>query len=142
MQAHPSDPGSSPSEHPHDGQVVSASIWHRFSLPVLALGARDLYTVVIEGFGFTLPVSFHPTPICGFYLSVNVAAVSVRAAQNAALALAARAWTRKGFASLSSSAPQLRIDHIRCVPERFRSWSVSGFAFHHDPTPPHEQGAA
>ena len=98
---------------------MPASIWHRFSLPVLALGARDLYTVVIEGFGFTLPVSFHPTPICGFYLSVNVAAVSVRAAQNAALALAERAWARKGFASLSSSTPQLRIDHIRGSPKKF-----------------------
>ena len=146
MQAPSSDPSTSPPAKPRDTHVASARFWHRFllrpSLPVFAFGARGLYSVVVEGFGLTLPVSFHPSPICGFYLSVNVAAVSVRAAQDAALSIAARTWRRKGYESLSGGAPQLRIDHIRRLPERFRSWSVSGFIFHHEPNPPREQGAA
>jgi|SRR5262245_17767809 len=92
--------------------------------PVIAIGGNDLYSVVVHGTGFSLPIA-DAAPVDGFYTTRIVTAPNARDAERRALLAVERDWRRRGHGSVA-----LEIDSIYILEERFRLRSGSGAAFY------------
>ena len=92
--------------------------------PVLALGPRDLYSVIVHGTGFTLPIAGH-APAIGFYTTRIVAARDAREAQRLAISAVEREWRRRG-----RDPAILEIEEIQALGERFRLRRGGGATFY------------
>src|SRR3989442_1659547 len=69
----------------------------RIPRPVLALGENELYSVMVHGSGFALPIAGE-APAIGFYTTRIVAACNAREAERLALSAVEGDWQRKGRA--------------------------------------------
>ena len=96
----------------------------RIPRPVFALGQNDLYSVVVHGGGFQLPIA-GSEPAIGFFTTRIVAARGVRHAEELALSRVERDWRRRGRGPVA-----LEVDQTCLLPERFRLRSGTGAAFY------------
>jgi hypothetical protein len=118
----------------HDEEKVASVLrlrWRdwlpKLPRPIIAFGDKDLYLVLLEGRGFSIPVPGE-TPATGFFANAVVAASTIRDAERLAIEAIRRQWHRRRFARFSID-PTLRIDEITRLVDRFRARSRFGFAF-------------
>jgi hypothetical protein len=100
--------------------------------PVFALGAKDLYSVLIEGSGFSLSISGTDAPVIGFFTTRFVAATDGRQAEKTAFESVLHEWRCKGFLKLSGTIPKLHVEKIQLLSDRFLFRSGGGFTFFPD----------
>ena len=92
--------------------------------PVLALGQQELYSVLVHGTGFALPIE-DGLPVDGFFTSRIVAARDVREAKRRALSVVEGDWQRSGRGSVNLEAQEIRV-----LEGRFRVRSGGGATFY------------
>lgn len=100
-----------------------------FSLPVVALPGRRIYSVRLHGSGISLPVEGAPTPIVGFHVTYHVAASAVRAAEERAVSRLKDWWDT--FYEDTAGQLEIEIEETREFGGWFRRRSRSGFAYYH-----------
>jgi hypothetical protein len=101
----------------------------RVPRPVLAVGSRMLYRVLVEGSNFVLPLDGRGSPITGFFTTRFIAARSRAEAETRAHSLVLRDWKRQGFEAQVGGAPKLTTDKSETLRSRFRLRSGGGFTF-------------
>lgn len=115
------------------GHVLKTGTWWgalgRIPRPVVAIGAKQLYRVMIHGSGFSLPPLADAPPIVGFVTTRFVAAANVRDAEAMARSSVLTEWKRRGYEALAGGSPTLGIEHLELVYSRFRVRSGAGFTF-------------
>ena len=115
------------------GHVLSTGTWRdllpRIPRPVLAIGAQQLYRVLIHGSGFSLMLDGGGELIVGFFTTRFVAATNIRDAEIKARASVLTEWKRRGFEASAGSAPILELEDLEVVHSRFRLRSAAGFTF-------------
>jgi hypothetical protein len=101
--------------------------WHDwlFPHPVWAVGSSDLYLVHFEGGGFRLCIDGE-SPAIGFFASTIVRATSFRQAESRATQVILNQWRRRGYAR-SAGFPNLEVEEVQVLPDRFRLRSRFGF---------------
>jgi hypothetical protein len=113
------------------GQVLGTGSWRdllpRIPRPVWAIGAQQLYRVLIHGSGFSL--TGDGEPIVGFFTTRFVAAANVRDAEAQARWSVLTDWKRGGYEASARSSPLLEIEDLELVQSRFRLRSGAGFTF-------------
>jgi hypothetical protein len=97
--------------------------------PVVAFPPNDLYSVMVRGSGFTLPIDGEEKPIIGFITTRIVAAGDVREAERLAISEIERDWRRSGHHELGGPA-SLRVEDINSLSGRFRLRSKFGYIFY------------
>lgn len=102
----------------------------RLPRPVLALGSKDLYSVMLNGQDFILPIRGSKVPVIGFYTTRFVAADNFREAEKAAHKSVMREWENGGYLNLCGKRPSLSTEEVNILNERFRLRSGAGFAFY------------
>jgi hypothetical protein len=100
--------------------------------PVLALGTQELYSVLIEGFDFSLSIGGADDPVIGFFTTRFVAAANIRQAEKTALESVLHEWRCKGFLKLSGTIPKLHVEKIQLLSDRFLFRSGTGVTFFPD----------
>ena len=115
-------------------QAIGTGTWRdwikKIPKPVFALGKNDMYSVLVQGTDFKLPIGITDEPAIGFYTSRFVAAENVHAAKIAARNSVLNEWSTKGFLKVSGSDPKISIEEIDLLYERFRLRSGGGFSFY------------
>ena len=115
------------------GHVLGTGTWRdllpRIPRPVLAIGAQQLYRVLIHGSGFSLALLDGGEPIVGFFTTRFVAAENIRDAETKARSSVLTEWKRRGFEASAGSAPILELEDLEVVHSRFRLRSAAGFTF-------------
>ena len=84
----------------HDDETVAYLIGTRTWLdwlpriprPVIAMGRKDLYSVMMNGQDFILPIEGSKDPVIGFYTTRFVAAKNIREAEKLAHQLVMQEW--------------------------------------------------
>jgi hypothetical protein len=97
--------------------------------PILAFPPNDLYSVMVRGSGFTLPIDGEEKPIIGFITTRIVAARDVREAERLVLSTIERDWRRGGHHELGGPA-SLRVEEVDILTGRFRLRSGCGYIFY------------
>jgi hypothetical protein len=97
--------------------------------PVFALPGRTLYRVLVCGRGISLPVE-GDAPICGFFVSVFVAARSADEAERDALTRVRARWQR--YADRATGELELSVEESEALAVRFVLRPVPGFVFFQD----------
>jgi hypothetical protein len=103
--------------------------------PVFALGKNDLYSVLLKGTGFTLPIEGADDPAISFYTTRFVAAGNMHAAKKAACRSVMNEWSLRGYLKISGREPTISIEEIDLLHERFRLRSGGGFTFYRNDNP-------
>jgi hypothetical protein len=115
------------------GHVLGDGTWRdllpRIPRPVLAIGAQQLYRVLIHGSGFSLPLRGGGEPIVGFFTTRFVAAANVRDAEIKARSSVLTEWKRRGYEASAGASPILELEDLEVVHSRFRLRSGAGFTF-------------
>ena len=113
------------------GDLLGTGTWRdrlpKLPRPVLAVGNRQLYSVVLHGSGFVLPI-VGSEAVIGFFATAVVAATTIREAEQLARDAILRQWTKRKFLP-GEVLPTLEVDEVRRLPQRFRLRSRHGFAF-------------
>lgn len=104
----------------------------RIPRPVLAFGKKDLYSVLINGHDFILPLENSEHPVIGFYTTRTVAAENIRDAEKVAYNLVLMEWNMRGYLKICGGYPSLTSEEITILDEKFRLRSGYGFAFYED----------
>lgn len=104
----------------------------RVPRPVLAFGKKDLYSVLVNGHDFILPLENSTNPLIGFYTTRFVAAENIRNAEEIAHKLVLMEWEKRGYFKISGSYPSLTSEEVTILNEKFRLRSGYGFAFYED----------
>jgi hypothetical protein len=115
------------------GYFLGTGTWRdllpRIPRPVLAIGAQQLYRVLIHGSGFSLPLRDGGERIVGFFTTRFVAAANVRDAEIKARSSVLREWKRRGYEASAGSSPILELEELEVIHSRFRFRSGAGFTF-------------
>jgi hypothetical protein len=123
-------------QHEPIGWVIRTGTWRdlirRIPRPVLALHPTTLFSVLVHGSGFALPIAGGQKPAIGFFATRFVAACNVREAERLALSAIERDWQRKGLHHAAGRTASLAVEEISELSERFRLRSGSGFTFYND----------
>ncbi len=109
-------------------QLLGASIFRIFRLPVVAFGEKDIYRVLLLGQGFQIKHDADK-PLIGFYTTRYISAVIFQEAQVKTKNDVLEEWKQKGWAWIASSDPLLSIEEIDILPDRFLWRKASGFGF-------------
>lgn len=121
------------SEDIEEFHVVSAGRWidffRKIPLPVLAVGNKEIYRVMVHGKDFVLPIR-DSKPGVGFFTTCFVAARDVRSAKNLALKLTADHWQKWGYEKISGSTPTLEVEEVTVLVSRFRFRRGTGYTFY------------
>lgn len=104
----------------------------RVPRPVLAVGSKSLYRVLLEGSLFKFSIAGSDRPIIGFFTTRLVAARNRLEAEAMAKSSVLREWERQGFASRAGAKPSLSVETSEMLSSRFRLRSGAGFAFFGD----------
>ncbi len=102
----------------------------RLPHPVIAFGKKDLYSVLLNGHNFILPIGDSKDPAIGFYTTRFVTAENIREAEKVAHKLVIREWENGGYFKLCGIKPSLTTEEVIIMDERFRLRSGYGFAFY------------
>lgn len=117
-----------------DYYLVGTGTWldwlARIPRPVIAIGRKDLYSVMMKGQDFILPIEGSKDPVIGFYTTRFVAAKNIREAEKLAHQLVMQEWEKKGYDKLCGKRPSLSPEEVTILEERFRLRSGFGFSFY------------
>ena len=98
--------------------------------PVIAFGRYDIYSVLLNGQDFSLPIGGLNDPAIGFYTTRYVAAENIRDAKKAAFVRVIREWENRGYRALCGKKPTLSTEEVLILKKRFRLRSGTGFTFY------------
>jgi hypothetical protein len=98
--------------------------------PLIAFGRKHLYSVLLNGQDFSLPIGGSKDPLIGFYTTRFVAAENLREAEKAAHGRVIREWKRKGYLKLCGKNPTLYTEEVIILNDHFRFRAATGFAFY------------
>ena len=116
------------------GYLLGTGTWldwfPKLPRPMIAIGKKDLYSVLINGEGFTLPVDGTKDSAIGFYTTRFVAAENIREAEKVAYDRVLKEWEHKGFLELCGKKPVLSTEEVVILDEWFIFRSATGFAFY------------
>ena len=104
----------------------------RVPRPVLAIGSKTLYRVLMEGSDFVLTIDGGDRHLVGFFTTRFVAARCRREAEKQAMSSVLRDWLRQGLDTRAGGLPKLTIEESDALRSRFRIRSGGGFAFFGD----------
>jgi len=103
-----------------------------FALPVVVVGARGMYRVMIQGEGFVLPIQNTGESVVGFYTTRFVSASSRLEAEAKAKLHVIREW--QGLSLMShftgTEEPCLTVAESSFIDGRFRRNQGQGFSFY------------
>ena len=118
------------------GYLLGTGTWldwlPKLPRPVIAFGKKDLYSVLLNGEGFTLPIDDSNDPAIGFYTTRYVAAENIRDAEKVARERVLKEWERRGFYELCDKEPVLSTEEVIILDGWFIFRSATGFAFYDD----------
>jgi len=98
--------------------------------PALALGAKSLYLVSLEGSDFSLNIGETTRPVVGFFTHRIVAAETEDEAKLMACAAVCEQWRDRGYEYLALKLPGLVVNEIERLDGWVRLRSGAGFTFH------------
>ena len=123
-------------DHDNDGDfhLLGTGTWldwlPNLPRPVIALWRKDIYSVLLNGQDFSLPIGGSEDPVIGFYTTRYIAAENIRDAEKAAVNRVMQEWKNRGYFELCGKEPTLSAEEVLILEERFRLRSGTGFAFY------------
>jgi hypothetical protein len=116
------------------GHVLGTGTWRdwlpKLPRPIFALGKNDLYSVLLHGQDFILPIGGSEDPVIGFYTTRWVAAENYHKAEKKAFNSVIQEWNNKGYFNKCGRKPNLSTEKVVILNERFRLRSGAGFTFY------------
>ena len=116
------------------GHVLGTGTWRdwipKFPRPIFVFGKNDIYSVLIHGQDFVLPIEGSEDPAIGFYTTRFVTAENYHKAENAAFQSVTKEWDNKGYYNKCGKKPNLSTEKVVILNERFRLRFGTGFTFY------------